>query len=91
MTILQEIMAGNGTMLFIDSGNAQTNQNFRFLVVNQPCTLSVLTSAGGQNLITAYNLSGKVLAGGVVIKGAKGENITAVTVTAGSVLAYTSL
>jgi hypothetical protein len=88
-TIFQEMMGGLGTMEFVNG--AVTEKAFDFLVVNEAATFSVLTSAGGSNLVTLYALSGASLANGMVIRGAKGEKITAVTVTAGSVLAYTNI
>jgi hypothetical protein len=88
-SILQEMMGGLGTMEFVNG--AVSSKSYDFLVVNEAATFSVLTSAGGSNLVTLYNLSGASLANGMVIRGAKGEKITAVTVTAGSVLAYTNI
>jgi hypothetical protein len=88
-TILQEMMGGLGTMEFVNG--AVSSKEYDFLVVNEAATFSVLTSASGANLVTLYNLSGASLANGMVIRGAKGEKITAVTVTAGSVLAYTNI
>jgi hypothetical protein len=88
-TILQEMMGGLGTMEFVNG--AVSSKEYDFLVVNEAATFSVLTSASGANLVTLYNLSGATLANGMVIRGAKGEKITAVTVTAGSVLAYTNI
>jgi hypothetical protein len=88
-TIFQEMMGGLGTMEFVNG--AVTEKAFDFLVVNEAATFSVLTSAGGADLVTLYALSGASLANGMVIRGAKGEKITEVTVTAGSVLAYTNI
>jgi len=82
-------MGGLGTMEFVNG--AVSSKAYDFLVVNEAATFSVLTSASGANLVTLYGLSGATLANGMVIRGAKGEKITAVTVTAGSVLAYTNI
>ena len=87
-TILQEIMGSVGTMEFISG--AVTEKNYDFLVVNEAATFTTLTS-GGTDLVTLYNLSGATLASGIVIRGAKGQNITAVTVSAGSVIGYTNI
>jgi hypothetical protein len=38
-----------------------------------------------------YNLTGAPIAAGMVIRGAKGQNITAVAVSAGSVIGYTNI
>jgi hypothetical protein len=88
-SILQEMMGGLGTMEFVNG--AVSSKSYDFLVVNEAAVFSVLTSGSGANLVTLYNLSGASLANGMVIRGAKGEKITAVTVTAGSVLAYTNI
>jgi hypothetical protein len=88
-TIFQEMMGGLGTMEFVNG--AVTEKAYDFLVVNEAATFSVLTSAGGADLVTLYALSGASLANGMVIRGAKGEKIIEVTVTAGSVLAYTNI
>jgi hypothetical protein len=88
-TILQEMMGGLGTMEFVNG--AVTEKAYDFLVVNEAATLTLLTGEGGINLLTLYNLSGASLASGIIIRGAKGQKITAVTVTAGSVLAYTNI
>jgi len=88
-SILQEMMGGLGTMEFVNG--AVTEKAYDFLVVNTAATLTVLTGEGGINLLTLYNLSGASLASGVVIRGAKGQKITAVTVTAGSVIGYDNL
>ena len=88
-SVLQEMMGGLGTMEFVNG--AVTEKSYDFLVVNEAATFSVLTSAEGADLVTLYNLSGASLANGMIVRGAKGEKITAVTVTAGSVLAYSNI
>jgi hypothetical protein len=88
-SILQEMMGGLGTMEFVNG--AVSNKQYDFLVVNEAAVFSVLTSGSGANLVSLYNLSGATLANGMVIRGAKGEKITAVTVSGGSVLAYTNI
>jgi len=85
MTNDQKILGGNGC-LFIDA--ASTGNRFFSLVVNADCELSVLTSAGGQNLLTQYNLSGKTLSAGTIIPMFNGDPIAAVTPTSGSVIGY---
>jgi hypothetical protein len=88
-TIMQEMMGGLGTMEYFNG--AVSSKSYDFLVVNTAATLTVLTGEGGINLLTLYNLSGASLASGVVIRGAKGQKITAVTVTVGSVIGYTNI
>jgi hypothetical protein len=88
-TIFQEMMGGLGTMEYFNG--AVSDKSYDFLVVNTAATLTVLTGEGGIDLLTLYNLSGASLASGVVIRGAKGQKITAVTVTAGSVIGYDNL
>jgi hypothetical protein len=85
MTDSNKILGGNGC-LFIDA--ASTGNRFFCLVVNADCVLSVLTSAGGQNLLTQYNLSGKTLSAGSIIPMFNGDPIAAVTPTSGSVIGY---
>ena len=85
MTDSNKILGGNG-MRFIDA--ASTGNRFFCLVVNSECVLSVLTSAGGQNMLTQYNLSGKTLSAGTVIPMFNGDPIAAVTPTSGSVIGY---
>jgi hypothetical protein len=85
MTDSNKILGGNG-MRLIDA--ATTGHRFFCLVVNTECVLSVLTSAGGQNLLTQYNLSGKTLSLGTVIPMFNGDPIAAVTPSSGSVIGY---
>jgi hypothetical protein len=61
-----------------------------FLVVNEAATFTTLTS-GGTDLVTLYNLAAAPIAAGMVIRGAKGQNITAVAVSGGSVIGYTNI
>jgi hypothetical protein len=88
-TIFQEMMGGLGTMELVSG--AVSDKSFDFLVVNNAATLTALTGEGGINLLTLYNLSGASLASGIVIRGAKGQRITAVTVSSGSVIGYENL
>lgn len=81
-------MGSVGTMEYISS--SVTSKNYDFLVVNEAATFTTLTS-GGTNLVTLYNLTGAPIASGMVIRGAKGQNITAVAVSAGSVIGYTNI
>ena len=88
-TAIQDIMGGLGTMEYVNS--SVSGKQFDFVVVNEAATLSTLTSSGGANLLTLYNLSGASLASGIILKGAKGEKISAITVSAGSVIGYTNI
>jgi len=81
-------MGSVGTMEYISS--SVTGKNYDFLVVNEAATFTTLTS-GGTNLVTLYNLTGAPIASGMVIRGAKGQNITAVAVSGGSVIGYTNI
>ncbi len=83
------MMGGLGTMELVSG--AVSGKSFDFLVVNNAATLTALTGEGGINLLTLYNLSGASLASGIVIRGAKGQRITAVTVSSGSVIGYDNL
>ena len=65
--ILQQMLGQGGTMQFIDA--AVSGTNFDFLVVNTAATFTTLTGTGGENLLTAYAMSGKSVAAGIVISG----------------------
>lgn len=87
--ILQQMLGQGGTMQFIDA--AVSGANFDFIVVNAAATFTTLTGTGGENLLTAYAMSGKSVSAGIVISGRNGGKITAVTPSAGSVIGYTFL
>ena len=88
--ILQQMLGQGGTMEFVDA--AVTGENFDFIVVNTAATFTTLTGTGGENLLTAYAMSGKSVSAGIVISGRNGGKITAVTPTGGgSVIGYTFL
>ena len=55
--ILQQMLGQGGSMEFVDA--AVSGKNYDFLVVNTAATFTTLTGTGGENLLTAYNLSGK--------------------------------
>ena len=83
---LTERTLGGQFCKFIDA--ASTNNKFYALVVNADCVLTVLTSVGGVNLLTQYNLSGKTLKQGTYIPMFKGDLIANVTPSSGSVIGY---
>ena len=85
MADIQNLLGGNGCR-FIDS--AVTGQTFYCLVVNADCVLTTLTTIGGVNLITQYNLSGKTLKQGMVIPCFNGDYIANVTPSSGSLIGY---
>jgi hypothetical protein len=85
MTDIQNILGGNGCR-FIDA--ASTGNTFYCIVVNSDCVLTTLTSRGGTDLLTAYNLSGKTLKQGMLIPMQNGDVIAAVTPSSGSVIGY---
>jgi hypothetical protein len=70
---------------------AVSGKVYDFVVVNAAATFTVLTGTGSENLLTAYNLSGASISAGIVISGRNGGKITAVTLSAGSVIGYTFL
>ena len=90
-TIQQEMMGGLGTMTFIKAFETIDDRQFDFLVVNANATFEVLTSSSGADLIALYNLAGASLFNGMIIRGAKGEKITHLALTAGSVIGYTNI
>jgi hypothetical protein len=85
MILLEKILGGQGC-LFIDA--AVTGRRFYALVVNDDCVLTTLTTAGGQNLLTQYGLSGKTLKAGALIPMFDGDPIAAVTPSSGSLIGY---
>jgi len=87
--ILQQMLGQGGSMEFVDG--AVSGKNYDFIVVNVAATFTTLTGTGGEDLLTAYAMSGKSVAAGIVISGRNGGKITAVTPSAGSVIGYTFL
>jgi hypothetical protein len=83
------MLGQGGTMEFVNG--AVSGKVYDFVVVNAAATFTVLTGTGSENLITAYNLSGASISAGIVISGRNGGKITAVTLSAGSVIGYTFL
>ena len=83
------MLGQGGTMQFIDA--AVSGANFDFIVVNTAATFTTLTGTGGENLLTAYAMSGKSVSAGIVISGRNGGKILAVDVASGSVIGYTFL
>ena len=87
--ILQQMLGQGGSMEFVDA--AVSGKVYDFVVVNTAATFTTLTGTGGENLLTAYALSGKSVSAGIVISGRNGQKITAVTPSVGSVIGYTFL
>ena len=85
---LSEKILGGQSCLLVDSGAAATGRRFYAFVVNEDCVLTTLLTAGNQNLLTTYNLSGKTLKAGTFIPMFKGDPISTITLTSGSVIAY---
>jgi hypothetical protein len=83
------MLGQGGSMQFIDA--AVSGTNFDFIVVNVAATFTTLTGTGGEDLLTAYSMSGKSVSAGIVISGRNGGKITAVTPSVGSVIGYTFL
>jgi hypothetical protein len=54
--ILQQMLGQGGTMEFVDA--AVSGKNYDFLVVNAAATFTTLTGTGGEDLLTAYAMSG---------------------------------
>ena len=76
-------------MQFVDA--AVSGQVFDFIVVNVAATFTTLTGSGGEDLLTAYALSGKSVSAGIVISGRNGGKITAITPSVSWVIGYTFL
>jgi hypothetical protein len=87
--ILQQMLGQGGSMEFVDG--LVSGKNFDFIVVNAAATFTTLTGSGGEDLLTAYAMSGKSVSAGIVISGRNGGKITEVTPSVGSVIGYTFL
>ena len=85
---LDERTLGGQNCLFIDSAAAATQKRFFAIVVNADCVITSLLTAGNQNLLTIYNLSGKTLKQGMLIPMYNGDTIATVTLASGSVIGY---
>ncbi len=85
MILTQRLLGANGCR-FIDASSS--GNSFYAIVVNADCVLTTLTTVGGQNLLTQYNLSGKTLKQGTLIPAFNGDPIAAVTPSSGSVIGY---
>ena len=83
------MLGQGGTMEFVDA--AVSGKVYDFVVVNAAATFTTLTGTGGEDLLTAYALSGKSVSAGIVISGRNGGKIIAVDVSSGSVIGYTFL
>lgn len=100
---IDKIAGGSNNLgsYLITSGQAVSWGQYQYLVVNEDCVFTVLSTAGGKDLLPAHNGSGTGglnLTGMTVTKGmvivpigdtSKPDNlIKNVTVSSGSVLAY---
>ena len=83
------MLGQGGSMEFVDG--LVSGKNYDFIVFNAAATFTTLTGTGGENLLTAYAMSGKSVSAGIVISGRNGGKITAVTPSVGSVIGYTFL
>ena len=83
------MLGQGGSMEFVDG--AVSSKNYDFIVVNAAATFTTLTGSGGEDLLTAYAMSGKSVSAGIVISGRNGGKITEVTPSVGSVIGYTFL
>lgn len=94
-TDTRKMLGGDGVMRFIDSTSAipaASGYLFDYLIVNEPCVLSVLIDENNVDVLQAseWNISGKTLYTGMIIIGKNNARIEAVTVTSGSVIGYQS-
>lgn len=94
-TDTRKMLGGDGVMRFIDSTSsipAASGYLFDYLIVNEPCVLTVLTDENNVNIVQAseWNLESKTLYTGMLIVGKNNARIRAVTVSSGSVIGYQS-
>ena len=57
------MLGQGGSMEFVDA--AVSGKVYDFVVVNTAATFTTLTGTGSENLLTAYNLSGKSVSAGL--------------------------
>lgn len=85
---LNLLNAGKGGLLLVDSDAAATSLKCIKIVVNEDAVIGEILDADANDLAIIYNLASKTITKGMVINTLGGVNITDITVTSGSVLAY---
>jgi hypothetical protein len=89
IAVLKLINGGeSGSVWQGSEGGTATGLSVRKIVVNEDCVFSALQDANGNNLLTAYNLTGRTITRGSVIVVFDGSNITQIGLTSGSILRY---
>lgn len=67
---------------------AISNKNFYAFIVQEETVIETLTGTANRNLLNDLNLSGKTLYAGAYVTVSDQTNITAITLTSGSVILY---
>jgi len=86
MTDLGNII-GSGGCEFIAAASAKTGKTYSAIVINTDAVISVL-EINGVNVLTTKAFNGATVSAGMFIPAAAGTNITAITLTSGTAIAY---
>jgi len=88
MSSATEFMAGfTGSKVI--SGTSAVTGKFRGFVVNDDANVSAILDENGSSILTSLGLSGVTLRSGAFISVSEEKIITSITLTSGSVIAYT--
>ena len=86
MTDLGKII-GSGGCEFIAAESAKTGKTYTGIVINTDAVISVL-EINGVNVLTTKAFNGATVSAGMFIPAEAGTNITAITLTSGTAIAY---
>jgi hypothetical protein len=86
MTDLGKII-GSGGCEFIAAASAKTGKTYSGIVINTDAVISVL-EMNGVNVLTTKAFNGATVSAGMFIPAEAGTNITAITLTSGTAIAY---
>jgi hypothetical protein len=82
-----EFMAGfTGSKVL--SGTSANTGRFQGFIVNDDAVVSACLNSTGASLMTTLGLSGVTLRAGAFISVAEGEHISSITLSSGSIIAY---
>jgi hypothetical protein len=88
MSSATEFMAGfTGSKVI--SGTSAVTGKFRGFVVNDDANVSAILDENGSSILASLGLSGVTLRSGAFISVSEEKIITSITLTSGSVIAYT--
>jgi hypothetical protein len=88
MSSATEFMAGfTGSKVL--SGTSANTGKFRGFIVNDDAVVSAILDENGSSILSSLGLSGVTLRSGAFISVSEDKIITSITLTSGSVIAYT--